>query len=220
MEAAKQFSGITLNVVWEDGLQLEDPSKFSGPMFEELTGIKINPIGKPFPELFPSQVAEHIGETGAYDVLSFPPSWTADFVSQGMVEPLDPFIDQYGNPEDLNDYHPLYRGLMNYNDQIYGLFDDGDTIILYYRTDLFADQANMDEFMAAIRLRACPAGDVGAIRRDPGILHREGWRESWGGASQRAAGQVYGWFGRSSATAAADSSIRKRWTPRSTVKQA
>ena len=61
-----------LNVVWEDALQLQDPTVFSGPKWEELTGIKINPIGKPFPELFPSQVAEHLGATGAYDVLSFP----------------------------------------------------------------------------------------------------------------------------------------------------
>src|SRR3954447_16641911 len=107
VEAAKQFSGVTLNVVWEDALQLEDPSKFSGPMWEDLTGIKINPIGKPFPELFPSQVAEHIGETGAYDVLSLAPSWTADFVARGIAEPLDDYITQYMNPADLEDYHPL-----------------------------------------------------------------------------------------------------------------
>src|SRR3954454_8996881 len=122
-----------LNIAWEDQLQLQDPTLFSGPKWEELTGIKINPIGKPFPELFPSQVAEHIGETGAYDVLSLAPSWTADFVTQGMLEPLDPFIDQYGNPADLDDYHPLYKGLMTYGGQRYGLFDDGDMIILYYR---------------------------------------------------------------------------------------
>ena len=74
-----------LNVVWEDGLQLQDPTIFSGPMWEELTGIKINPIGKPFPELFAAQVAEHLGATEAYDVLYFPPSWSADFVAQGLV---------------------------------------------------------------------------------------------------------------------------------------
>ncbi|MBA3450630.1 MAG: hypothetical protein H0T18_05395, partial [Chloroflexia bacterium] len=72
-----------INVVWEDALQIQDPTLFSGPLWEELTGIKINPIGKPFPELFAAQVAEHLGATGAYDVITFPPSWTADFVAQG-----------------------------------------------------------------------------------------------------------------------------------------
>ncbi|MEA2526913.1 MAG: multiple sugar transport system substrate-binding protein, partial [Thermomicrobiales bacterium] len=64
--AAQQFTGTTLNVVWEDGLQSQDPTIFSGPKWEELTGIKINTVSKPFTELFPSQVAEHIGATGAY----------------------------------------------------------------------------------------------------------------------------------------------------------
>ncbi|HEX2282944.1 MAG TPA: hypothetical protein VHG52_14395, partial [Thermomicrobiales bacterium] len=96
-----------LNIVWETGLQAEDPKLFSGPLWEELTGIKINTIEKPFPELFAAQVAEHLGATGAYDVLSMVPSWTADFVSQGLVEPVDPYIEQYMSPADLEDYHPL-----------------------------------------------------------------------------------------------------------------
>jgi multiple sugar transport system substrate-binding protein len=95
-----------INIVWEDGLQLQDPTLFSGPLWEELTGIKINPIGKPFPELFAAQVAEHLGATGAYDVITFPPSWTADFVAQGVAEPLDTYIEQYMAPADLDDYHP------------------------------------------------------------------------------------------------------------------
>jgi multiple sugar transport system substrate-binding protein len=103
-----------LNVVWETGLQAEDPKLFSGPLWEELTGIRINTIEKPFPELFAAQVAEHLGATGAYDVLSMVPSWTADFVSQGLVEPVDPYIEQYMAPADLDDYHPLYKELMNY----------------------------------------------------------------------------------------------------------
>ncbi len=195
VEAAKQFSGLTLNVVWEDGLQLEDPSKFSGPMWEELTGIKINPIGKPFTELFPSQVAEHIGETGAYDVLSLTPAWTADFVTQGMLEPLEPFLGQYGNPADLEDYHPLYRGLMNYKDHIYALFDDGDVIILYYRTDLFADQANKDEFKTKFGFDLAPPADWDQYDAIQAFFTEKGGGSTWGGASQRAAGQVYGWFG-------------------------
>ena len=57
-------------------------------MWEELTGIKINVIEKPFTELYSSQVAEAIGGTGAYDILTFPPAWTADFVGQDMMQDL------------------------------------------------------------------------------------------------------------------------------------
>jgi multiple sugar transport system substrate-binding protein len=183
-----------INVVWEDGLQLQDPTIFSGPMWEELTGIKINPIGKPFPELFSAQVAEHLGETGAYDVLSMVPSWTADFVAQGLAEPLDPYIEQYMAPADLDDYHPLYQGLMKYGDQRYGLFDDGDTIILYYRTDLFEDPANNDAFKAQYGRDLAAPKDWTEYDQIQSFFTEQGGGNSWGGASQRAPGQVYGWF--------------------------
>ena len=194
VEAAKQYSGLTLNVVWEDALQLQDPTIFSGPKWEELTGIKINPIGKPFPELFPSQVAEHIGQTGAYDVLSVVPAWFGDFVEQGMVEPLGPFIDQYMNKADLDDYHPTYKGLMNFGGQIYGLFDDGDGIVLYYRTDLFEDATNLSEFKAKYGYDLAPPADWKQFDEIAAFFTEKGAGNSWGAASQRATGQVYGWF--------------------------
>jgi multiple sugar transport system substrate-binding protein len=183
-----------LNVVWETGLQAEDPKLFSGPLWEELTGIKINTIEKPFPELFAAQVAEHLGATGAYDVLSMVPSWTADFVSQGLVEPVDPYIEQYMAPADLDDYHPLYKELMNYGGQRYGLFDDGDTIILYYRTDLFEDPANKDAFQAQYGHELAAPKDWTEYDEIQAFFTEKGGGNSWGGASQRAPGQVYGWF--------------------------
>ena len=192
--AAQQFSGTTINVVWEEALQLEDPLNFSGPMWEELTGIKINPIGKPFPELFPSQVAEHIGQTGAYDVLSIVPAWFGDFVAQGICEPLDPFVTQYMNPADLEDYHPLYKDLLRYGGQIYGLFDDGDVIILYYRKDLFEDQANKDEFLAANGFELAVPTDWDQFDAIAKFFTEKGGGNTWGAASQRAPGQVFGWF--------------------------
>jgi multiple sugar transport system substrate-binding protein len=192
--AAQQFKGTTLNIVWEDGLQSQDPTIFSGPMWEELTGIKINTVSKPFAELFSSQVAEHIGATGAYDVLSYPPSWTADFVTGGLAEPLDAFIDQYMNKADLDDYHPLYKGLMNYGGQIYGLFDDGDVIVLYYRTDLFEDQANKDEYKAETGNDLAVPADWDQYDAIQAFFTAKGGGSTYGGASQRAPGQVYGWF--------------------------
>jgi multiple sugar transport system substrate-binding protein len=183
-----------LNVVWESALQAEDPKLFSGPLWEELTGIKINTIEKPFPELFAAQVAEHLGATGAYDVLSMVPAWTADFVSQGLVEPVDAYIEQYMAPADLDDYHPLYKELMNYGGQRYGLFDDGDTIILYYRTDLFEDPANKDAFKAQYGHDLAAPKDWTEYDEIQAFFTEKGGGEYWGGASQRGPGQVYGWF--------------------------
>src|SRR6476620_3475447 len=42
VQAAKQYSGVTINMTYEAGLQALDPRNYSGPVFEQLTGIKSN----------------------------------------------------------------------------------------------------------------------------------------------------------------------------------
>ena len=135
-----------LTIISEAGLQAEDLKVFSGPLWKELTGIELEVIEKPFDEIFRTMVQEHLAGTGAIDILQVVPAWLADCVTQGIVEPLNPYIEQYMNPADLDDIHPTYRDLMNYGGQIYGLFDDGDTLIGYYRSDLFEDPVHQDAF--------------------------------------------------------------------------
>ncbi|MDQ3695212.1 MAG: extracellular solute-binding protein [Chloroflexota bacterium] len=183
-----------LFVVWESALQAQDPLLFSGPLWEELTGIRITVLELPFTDLYSGQVAEHIAGTGGHDVLSVVPAWQADFVAQGIVEPLDPFIEQYMNPADLDDYHPLYRDLMNFGGQIYALFDDGDTIILYYRKDLLEDPANQEAFQAQYGRELAPPATWLEYDEVQAFFTEQGAPELYGGASQRVAGGLHGWF--------------------------
>ena len=67
--AAKQYSGITLNLLWPGGLQALDPLIFSGPLFEELTGVKINVVERLDPQFFQLLIEQHRAGTGALDVL-------------------------------------------------------------------------------------------------------------------------------------------------------
>jgi multiple sugar transport system substrate-binding protein len=145
-EAAKRFAGITLNVTYESGLQPMDPKIFSGPMWEKLTGIKINVIEIATSEMFTKTMAEHRAGTGAYDVLNVMPQWLPDMVNAGAVELLDPYVEKYGYRDELDDIAPAYASQGIYNGKIYGFPDDGDVLILYYRTDLFGDPANQKEF--------------------------------------------------------------------------
>lgn len=184
----------SISIVWEDGLQSIEPTEFSGPMWEELTGIRVEVVSRPFPDLFASQVAEHLAATGGFDALSVVPSWMGDFLSQGMVEPLGAYVAQYMNPADLDDYHPLYKGFMEYGGETYSLFDDGDMILLYHRTDLFEDQANKDAFQAQYGYELAPPTDWTQYDEIQAFFTGQGAPDLYGGASQRAAGQVYGWY--------------------------
>jgi multiple sugar transport system substrate-binding protein len=147
-EAAKQFSGVTLSLTYETGLQALDPRNFSGPMWEKLTGIKTNVVELAWPDLYSKAVAEHIAGSGAYDVLDVAPMWTPSLADGGVIQPLDDYIAKYMNAADLDDYHPLYKALPTYKGKIWGFFDDGDIFALYYRKDIFEDPKLTEAYQA------------------------------------------------------------------------
>jgi multiple sugar transport system substrate-binding protein len=148
VQAAKQFSGVTLNMTYEAGLQALDPRNFSGPMWEQLTGIKSNVIELSHPDQYSKPVAEHIAQSGAYDILDIEPAWTPSMADGGVIQPLDDFIAKHLDKADLEDYHPLYKALPTYKGKVWGFFDDGDIFALYYRKDIFDDPKLKEAYQA------------------------------------------------------------------------
>ena len=149
VDAAKQYAGTEISIVWEAGLQSLDPLNFSGPEWEKLTGIKVKVIEVPTADMFTKILQEHRAGTGAYDALNVVPTWMADLVRTGALENLDPYVDKYGFRDELQKIAPTYRdNQMTVDGKIYGFPDDGDLFILYYRKDLFEDAKNREEFKA------------------------------------------------------------------------
>jgi multiple sugar transport system substrate-binding protein len=139
VQAAKKYAGVTLNMTYEAGLQALEPRNLSGPVWEQLTGIKHNVVELSHPDQYSKPVAEHIAGSGAYDILDIEPAWTPSLADGGVIAPLDDYIAKYLNKADLEDYHPLYKALPTYKGKIWGFFDDGDMFALYYRKDIFED---------------------------------------------------------------------------------
>lgn len=130
-------------------MQSLDPLNFSGPKWEELTGIKIQVIETQHVEMFRKIMQEHRAKTGAYDILNVVPAWMSDLVRAGALEPLDDFVDKYNYRRELDDIGDAYRlNQMKIGDTIYGFQNDGDVLIMYYRKEVFEDAANMAEFKA------------------------------------------------------------------------
>ena len=195
VEEAKQYAGTEINVIWESGLQPQDPLTFA-PIFTELTGVKVNVIDVPFVDLYPKQLQDHLSGGGSYDVLTFPPAWLIDFVNAGVVEPLNPYIDKYMNKADLEDYLPVYgaEGYGRIGDTWYGLPDDGDVFTLYYRKDLFEDPANMDEFKAKFGYDLKAPKDYKEFGEICQFFTEKYAPDLYGCAFQHAAGQAFDWF--------------------------
>ena len=141
VQAAQAYKSknITLNLTYEAGLQALEPKNFSGPLWQALTGINYNVVELPHPDQYSKPIAEHIANSGAYDVLDIEPAWIPALANGGVIVPIDDYVSKYMNPADLDDYHPLYKSITTYKGKRWGVFDDGDQWALYYRTDIFGD---------------------------------------------------------------------------------
>jgi multiple sugar transport system substrate-binding protein len=105
-QEAKKYAGSTINIVWEAGLQALDPLNFSGPKWEELTGIKVKVVEVQTAEMFTKIMQEYRARTGAYDALNVIPAWMPDLANAGALEVLDPFVEKYGFREELQKIAP------------------------------------------------------------------------------------------------------------------
>jgi multiple sugar transport system substrate-binding protein len=140
VDAAKKIcTGKTITIVWEAGLQSEDPKNFSGPLWEKLTGCKVSVVEVSTADMFTKIMQEYRAGTGAYDALNVIPAWMPDLAQAGALEVLDPYVDKYGYRGELKTIAPTYRdNQMTVGGKIYGFPDDGDVFVMYYRKDIFA----------------------------------------------------------------------------------
>lgn len=147
VEAAQKFRGITLNVTWNKGLMAKEVLLYSGPLWEKLTGIKINVVEQMIPDMYPIIETEFIKKSGAFDLITVVPSSLPDYVELGALEPLQPYLDKYNYNKEIEDISPGYKkNWMEWNGKVYTIPDDGDVLIMYYRKDLFEDAVNRTEF--------------------------------------------------------------------------
>ena len=122
VQAAQAYKdkGVTLNLTYEAGLQALEPKNFSGPLWQALTGINFNVVELPHPDQYSKPIAEHIANSGAYDVLDIEPAWIPALANGGVIMPIDDYVAKYMNKADLDDYHPLYKSITTLQGQALG----------------------------------------------------------------------------------------------------
>jgi multiple sugar transport system substrate-binding protein len=149
VKEAQKYKGQTITIVWEAGLQSLDPLNFSGPKWEELTGIKVKVVEVATEEMFTKIMQDYRSGAGGYDALNVIPAWMPDLAAAGALEPLDAYVDKYGYRDELQKIAPTYRdNQMKVGDKIFGFPDDGDVFLMYYRKDIFGDPKLQADFKA------------------------------------------------------------------------
>ena len=145
--AAQQYSGTTLSLHTEAGLQALGWELYNAKKWEELTGIKIEITSAPVNEMFVTTVQDFRGPAN-YDVLDVAPAYLPDLVEMGAIVPVDDWMDQYGYRDEYADIADAYKGWGEYKGNVYGFPDDGDVHIMMYRKDLIEEnEENQKEFM-------------------------------------------------------------------------
>jgi multiple sugar transport system substrate-binding protein len=147
-------AGVTVNVLTFTGPQIAEPLQRHGPEFEKLSGAKINVVTVPFSDLYQKILTDFATGTNSYQAIVYAPQWVGDFVEPGYLEDL---TDRVKNDTALqwDDVAPFFRDFSaTYKGKIYNLPLDGDFQMLYYRSDLFAQDGikppeTWDDYLAA-----------------------------------------------------------------------
>jgi len=121
--------------------------------FEDISGINVEIEAIPYLGLRERQMEELSKPTGTFDLVSWVIMWKSEYVSQGLLAPLDPFFadpaladEDYNRNEIAGAYlvsGGLVGGKKGYLDgpgaQLYGVPYGAETSMLAYRKDIFED---------------------------------------------------------------------------------
>ena len=135
LEFAKQFAGETINFQVEGGLQALVWRQDVAPLFEELTGVKVNIIEVPFTEQFQALIAASQAP-GSIDAAYVFYNWLPDLVEGGALYDFESLIGSMLNtPEmqaELADFAPAgVTAVSSWNGQQWGFPVDAAGLVTY-----------------------------------------------------------------------------------------
>jgi multiple sugar transport system substrate-binding protein len=108
-------------------------------------GIDLQIMGFSFDDLYTKLKTEFVADTGAFDIVVFFPKYLGDFVSNGYLLPMTPYMET--SDAGLDDIVPAFRDLYGkVGDDYYALPYDGDVLALFYRIDLFENEEEKAAF--------------------------------------------------------------------------
>lgn len=153
---AKQYDGVTVNVMTFTGPQIAEPLQRHAPKFQEMTGAKVNIITVPFSDLYTKLLTDFVTNTNSVDAAVFAPQWMVDYADPGYLENLSSRIakDSALEADDISDFFRSFS--TQYQGTPYMITLDGDFHMVYYRSDVLkaaglAPPKTWDEYLAVAK---------------------------------------------------------------------
>ena len=119
------------------------------PAWEELTGGTVTIVELPFAEHYSKMILNVKSGTGQYDAFMVGAFWYGDMVPQGYAYPVDDLIASGDHPKWSYDVMPdSLRALHSWEGEGYGVLNDADGQVLYYRPSALNDPDHQAAFAA------------------------------------------------------------------------
>jgi len=137
---------ITLTMIGDAGHNVL-PLEWYNDIFKEKFGVTVEVVEVPFGELYEKSKIEYVAKTGAFDFAIVFPKFVGEFAQAGFLLNLDDFAKKLD--PNMGDVTPGYRDFYcKFGADLYAVPFDGDVLSLYYRKDLFENEAEKAAFMA------------------------------------------------------------------------
>ncbi|MBE3597899.1 MAG: extracellular solute-binding protein [Limnochordaceae bacterium] len=151
-DGKKPFAGktitITVNVAGPKG-PIEGPLHEWRKPWEELTGGKVNIVGIPYAEHYSKAMTDLLTGTGQYDIFMAGADWYGDLIAGNYIIPIDKYLNDPRFPKWDRSAMPLSQvALHTWQGHWYGVLNDSDGQVLYYRRDILTNASYRQRFKA------------------------------------------------------------------------
>jgi multiple sugar transport system substrate-binding protein len=142
-DARDRFSGQKLTIgVLASGTRgvISGAPYFWRQAFEAVTGAELEIIEIPFDQMLTTLTVDFSTNQNTYDAIINASWFYGDYISNGWIIPIDDYLNAEGYPKWEPDKvaAPL-RQLLQWEGKWYGVVNDGDTQMFYYRRDILED---------------------------------------------------------------------------------
>ena len=142
-DARDRFEGKTLTIgVLASGTRgvISGAPYFWRNAFEAATGAKLEIVEIPFDQMLTTLTVDFSTNQNTYDAIINASWFYGDYISQGWIIPIDDYMGAEGYPmwEPEKVAAPLQQ-LLTWEDKWYGVVNDGDAQMFYYRRDILED---------------------------------------------------------------------------------
>jgi multiple sugar transport system substrate-binding protein len=151
---AQPFAGATIRILTQDDGPhgaISGPLAAFAPVFEELSGAKVELGLVPVTNLYASMMLDLQRDGGRYDAYSVAAFYYGELIDGGFIRPIDDLMASGKFPRWSYDaMPPAVRTLYTWGSAGYGVLNDADGQVLYFRRDILEDAAWQARFKEAL----------------------------------------------------------------------